>query len=93
MSIDKRVDKSRLCKFGLKCMSKHNCMRVHSLNEWTPNMCHYDKKCRMNERCKFLHSKETKHDYLTRIIQQKDNNFYFSNQHLYLKHFNISIKK
>jgi hypothetical protein len=85
-------DKTRLCKFGKRCVSQKKCDRVHTLQDWEPNMCHYDHKCRILRKCRFIHSRDTKQDYLKRIIQQEDNRFYFGNQHLYLKNFGIQIK-
>ena len=86
------IDKTRLCKFGKRCVSQKKCDRVHTFDAWEPNMCHYDKKCRIIRKCRFLHTRETKEDYLKRIIQQEDNRFYYGNQHLYLKNFGIQLK-
>jgi hypothetical protein len=85
------TDKTRLCKFGKRCVTQKKCDRVHTFDDWEPNTCHYDKKCKILHKCRFIHTRETKADYLKRIIQQEDNRFYFGNQQLYLKNFGIQL--
>lgn len=83
------ADMSRICKFAAKCSFKSKCGRAHAYNEWEPRKCHFTKGCKSMRTCRYIHDKESKSEYLRRIVQIEDT-FYNKNKEIYLKNFNLS---
>jgi hypothetical protein len=55
---------TNITKFG-KC-NKKTCLYAHTIEKLTPRLCKYDHNCRISK-CMFIHSKETKSDYCSRL--------------------------
>lgn len=58
----------KMCRNLQKCRMK-DCQFAHSLDEFKPRQCTFGKKCRAGEKCRFIHTKESKQDYLSRLEQ------------------------
>jgi len=70
------------------CVNRSDCQCIyaHSLTEWIPKQCNFQKKCFKNEKCPYIHEhKETKECYLKRMLQTEDT-FYFKNKHKFSKY-------
>lgn len=81
-------EKTRLCIYGKDCKNKKKCMRSHSFQEWQPNVCRFNKKCR-NNKCLYYHEGDDKNAYLSNIINcNKDQMaFYSKNKTMYMKNY------
>ena len=61
-------------KKNILCFKKNyghdDCMFSHSLDEWNPSVCRFNKQCKKANECKFFHNEtETKESYLHRSLQ------------------------
>lgn len=85
------VDLTRICKFGKACKEMSSkCGRSHALDEWSPRQCRQSfKSCRSGNRCRYIHSSESKKSFLRRILDFEDT-FYNKNKEMYLKNFKLS---
>lgn len=84
------TEKSRLCIHGKDCKNKKKCMRSHTLDEWQPNICRFNKRCR-NNKCLYYHEGDDKTSYLSNIINSTKDQmaFYSKNKTMYIKNYNI----
>jgi hypothetical protein len=76
---------SRLCRYTTFC----NCTSAHSLKEWDPIICKYDKKfCRKEQYCVFFHpSRESKSHFLSRNITLIKTSFYSKYANAYKQNY------
>lgn len=84
-------EKSRLCIYGKDCKNKKKCLRSHSCEEWQPNICRFNKRCR-NNKCLYYHEGDDKNTYLSDIINSNKDQmaFYSKNKTMYIKNYNLA---
>ena len=84
------TEKSRLCIYGKNCKNKIQCSRSHTLEEWTPNLCRFNKRCK-NQKCLFYHEDDDKKTYLLNIIDSDKAQmaFYSKNKKSYLTNYKL----
>ena len=79
--MDKNIEINDDKKFIL-CINTHqncNCSYAHSLTEWRPKTCNFQKTCKKGKSCPYFHNfSEDKSMYLKRMIKTNDS-FYFKN--------------
>lgn len=85
------TEKSRLCIYGKDCKNKKKCMRSHTFDEWQPNICRFNKRCK-NNKCLYYHEGDDKTSYLSNIIDSTKDQmaFYSKNKTMYIKNYNIN---
>lgn len=85
------TEKSRLCIYGKDCKNKKKCMRSHTFDEWQPNICRFNKRCR-NNKCLYYHEGDDKTSYLSNIINSTKEQmaFYSKNKTMYIKNYHLS---
>lgn len=78
---------NKLCKYKNDCrMNKHNnCNMIHSLQEWKPRVCRFNKGCRRKNVCGYYHTDTPLHEYL-RILINTEDTIYAKNAMLYQKY-------
>lgn len=82
-------ESNKLCKYKNICRMKRegNCTMVHSLEEWKPKVCRFDRTCKKKTQCGYYHHDMSTRDYLELMINKKDN-IYSKNSHLYQHYLN-----
>lgn len=85
-------ENARLCIYGKTCKNKKICGRAHTLEEWTPHMCKFNKKCK-NSKCLYYHQGDDKKKYLATIIEcNKEIMAFYSkskNKLMYIKNYGL----
>ena len=57
---------TRMCDFAQNC-KRAKCTFAHTLEEFSPMECNFDRRCRNRETCRFKHSDETKEEFVSRL--------------------------
>ena len=57
---------TRMCDFAKNCKRKM-CTFAHTIEEFSPMMCNFDRRCRNRDTCRFKHSDETKEEFIVRL--------------------------
>jgi hypothetical protein len=58
---------TKMCKAGEKCSRRATCNFAHTLEEFNPVFCNFQKNCKNFERCGFRHEWESKEGFLSRV--------------------------
>jgi hypothetical protein len=86
------IERTRLCIYGKKCKNIAKCLRAHTLREWQPNVCRFNKRCK-NNKCLYYHQGDDKRKYLETIINsEKESMSFYSkskNKTLYMKSYEV----
>lgn len=86
-------EKTRLCIYGKHCKTNGQCTRAHTLDEWEPNICRFNKRCK-NNKCLYYHEGDDKKSYLSNIIESKKDKMAFysksKNKAMYIKNYQLA---
>ena len=58
---------TKMCKAGEKCSRRNICNFAHTLEDYNPIFCNFQKNCKNFERCSFRHEWESKEEFLARV--------------------------
>lgn len=78
---------NKLCKYKNDCRMNKNksCNMIHSLQEWKPRVCRFNKGCRRKNQCGYYHTDMPLNEYL-RILIITEDTIYAKNAALYQKY-------
>lgn len=57
---------SRFCSYGLDCR-RRKCVFAHFFDDLRPVLCRFDQKCVKKDKCFYIHSHESKEDFVRRV--------------------------
>jgi hypothetical protein len=60
---------TKFCTFGKNCKKKFKCVFAHNFKELCPIICKYDKECLRGDKCYYMHTSETKVQYVKRAFK------------------------
>lgn len=61
--------RTKFCTFLPFCKRRFKCVYAHNFKELCPIMCKYDKECLRGDACYYMHTSETKVQYVKRAFK------------------------